>query len=187
MNIRSLGMRWVLVLALAAGALELAGCKPKIGDFKLPERKPGATPVAPAADFTMPALGGVLTDQIKLSDYRGQVVLLDFWATWCPPCRSELPQLNQLYNELKDRGFTIIGMTVDRGEQSAVAAKVQPFGLLYPVGWADAGVQQKFGGIRAVPTKFLLDAGGAIRQQYLGVAPMETLRADIDKLLKPAP
>ncbi len=158
----------------------LAGCTPP---GVAPEREPAVTSGGVAgADFSIPDLANS-GKQLSLAPYKGQVVLLDFWATWCPPCRAELPALNRLYGDLKENGFVIVGMTVDNGSAEQVAEAVRKFGLSYPVGLAGGDVQQAYGGIRAVPTKFLLDKNGAVAKQYLGVVPEKQLRADIETLL----
>ncbi|MBU0677144.1 MAG: TlpA family protein disulfide reductase [Verrucomicrobia bacterium] len=130
---------------------------------------------------SIPSLRG--EEAIDLGNYKGQVVLLDFWATWCPPCRFELPILNKVYSDLKGDGFSIIGMTVDKGSVEKVAPKVAAFEIDYPVGLAGSDVQDAYGGIRAVPTKFLLDRNGSVSKSYVGVVPEEELRADIQALL----
>ena len=158
----------------------LAGCTPP---GLAPEKESAVTPGTVAgAEFSIPNLANP-SQQLSLASYKGQVVLLDFWATWCPPCRSELPALNQLYNDLKENGFVIVGMTVDNGPAEKVAEAVRRFELSYPVGLAGEDVQQAYGGIRAVPTKFLLDKKGAVAKQYEGVVPEKQLRADIETLL----
>jgi thiol-disulfide isomerase/thioredoxin len=138
---------------------------------------------AESSSFSIPSLTDSVSGSISLDDYSGQVVLLDFWATWCPPCRYELPALNKLYAELKGQGFTLIGMTVDKGDVATVAPKVSSFELNYPVGLAGADVQAMYGGIRAVPTKILLDRTGAVQETLVGVVPEEELRAKIEQLL----
>ena len=149
----------------------------------VPEKNPAGTPrEAVGADFSIPNLASS-GESISLSAYQGQVVLLDFWATWCPPCRSELSNLNQLYGDLKGKGFVVLGMTVDKGPVGQVMEAVQRFELTYPVGLAGEDVQRMYGGIRAVPTKFLLDRNGRIAKQYMGVVPEKQLRADIEPLL----
>ena len=83
----------------------LVGCTPQ---GPAPERGAAVTEgTVPGADFSIPSLANP-GEQLSLASYKGQVVLLDFWATWCPPCRSELPELNRLYGELKDKGFVIV-------------------------------------------------------------------------------
>ena len=135
-----------------------------------------------AAGFSVPSLAD--EDQtIRLESYKGKVVLLDFWATWCPPCRHELPALNRMYHELKEDGFVLIGMTIDHGEWSAIAKAVSAFKLSYPMGWSGPEVQKSYGGIEAVPTKFLLDKKGFLRKRYLGLVPDVLLRSDIQTLL----
>lgn len=174
MIMKTLGLLLVSLLVL------LAGCSPS----GLAPKKGSAVTAGevPAADFSIQDLANP-GEQLSLSPYNGHVVLLDFWATWCPPCRSELPALNQLYNDLKQNGFVIVGMTVDNGSAEQVAEAVRRFKLSYPVGLAGEDVQRAYGGIRAVPTKFLLDKKGAVAKQYLGVVPEKQLRADIETLL----
>ena len=167
-------------LFLASLLVLAAGCTPRgsTPDNEAPV-KPGEVA---GAEFSIPNLANP-AEPLSLASYKGQVVLLDFWATWCPPCRVELPALNRLYGELKEKGFVIVGMTVDNGSAEQVAEAVRPFALSYPVGLAGGDVQQSYGGIRAVPTKFLLDKNGAVAKQYLGVVPEKQLRADIETLL----
>jgi len=166
-------------------AVLFAGCRPA----SAPETPPPAAPAPelaeqsePAGTFDIPSLDGS-GGTVSLSAHAGKVVLLDFWATWCPPCRFELPSLNKLYGELKDRGFVIIGMTVDQGSAEKVQPAVAKFGLTYPVGLAGADVQAAYGGIRAVPTKFLLGKDGQVIETFVGLVPEEELRAKIEKAL----
>jgi thiol-disulfide isomerase/thioredoxin len=167
-------------LFLASLLVLLVGCTPP---GLAPEKESAVTLGEVAgAEFSIPNLANP-SEKLSLAPYKGQVVLLDFWATWCPPCRSELPALNRLYNDLKEKGFVIVGMTVDNGSVEQVAEAVKRFELSYPVGLAGEDVQQAYGGIRAVPTKFLLDKKGAVAKQYTGVVPERQLRADVEALL----
>lgn len=169
---------WAGIMAVA-----LTGCGPTGGERPAQPEVPSSGPAA--SPFSVPSLTAA-GESIDLNSYRGQVVLLDFWATWCPPCRSELPDLARLYGELKDRGFVLVGLTVDQGTADSVAQAVGRFEIPYPVGLAGPDIQSAYGGIRAVPTKFLLDAQGKVRKSYLGVVPADQLKADIAALLAEA-
>lgn len=170
-----------LVTLFFIGLLSLGSCRPA------PRVRESLPPAAeskgyPVKGFSVPHLADP-AQTISLDDLKGKVVLIDFWATWCGPCRYEIPTLNALYEKYQDRGFELIGMTVDRGQVSQVAASATKLGLRYPVVWADEQVQMAFGGIRVVPTKFLLDKEGNVRKRYEGVVPEEVLQNDIDSLL----
>ena len=177
---------WRPVSAWMLAVILLAGCKPQTPSSKGPGAGPGREESPVANDFVVTNLAGD-TPTLRLSDFAGQVVLLDFWATWCPPCRAELPTLNKLYQDKKEAGFVVIGLSVDQGETSDIAESVKAFKLTYPVGLANEEVQKAYGGIRAVPTKFLLDKQGIVRQYYVGVVAEDRLRNDIDALLKQPP
>ncbi len=170
-------MKRAYIVVLVMLAVGFGACTPQ------PEApEPPAEPVEPTdtddiGAVTLPSL--TEDEDIRLADYRGNVVLLDFWATWCPPCIAELPTLKELYEEFQDRDFVIIGMTVDQGSINHVRDLVEPYDLPYPVGLADTPVQEAFGGIRVVPTKFLLDRDGRIQETYMGVRPMEEMQTDI--------
>ena len=161
-------------------AVLLAGCVPRA----VPPAREGVVPPEShaAPGFSVPALAGS-SGSLSLTAYAGQVVLLDFWATWCPACRWELPSLDRMYGALKDKGFALIGMAVDEAPRDRLAEAVRHFDVSFPVGWASPEVQAAYGGIRAVPTKFLLDRRGGLRKAYRGVVPPEELRADIEALL----
>lgn len=176
-------MKRTAILSVALSAGFLAGCS--LEPPPSAEKAPGEAAVAPnsaVAPFgRVPNLNGL--EPIDLASYTGRVVMLDFWATWCPPCRFELPVLNRLQRELESKGLTVIGMTVDQGEANAVAEAVKPFDLAYPAGLAGEAVQARYGGIRAVPTKILLDRQGRVRQRIEGVIPEPELRTEVDQLL----
>lgn len=177
MIVRTVGLFLAAILIL----LGVTGCEP--AGEKLPSQGGAAVEQPSAAGFSIPSLRAGGTKNISLSSYAGQVLLLDFWATWCPPCRFEIPALNKLQHQLEDRGFSLIGMTVDRGGLERVARAVQEFDLSYPVGLVGEDVQRLYGGIRAVPTKVLLDKQGRIRKRYEGVVPVHRLRVEIEQLL----
>jgi thiol-disulfide isomerase/thioredoxin len=185
MSCRSGFQRLTVIWARMAAAFLLAtwtGCRPPERSASASSRPAAAEKAYPAPLFS--AVSFSEPDQrITLDAFKGKVLLVDFWATWCPPCRHEIPALNKLYAEYSSRGFEILGMTVDQGDPVAISQGVGKLGVRYPTVLADAEVQQAFGGIRVVPTKFLLDKDGHIRKSYQGVVPEQVLRDDIESLL----
>jgi cytochrome c biogenesis protein CcmG, thiol:disulfide interchange protein DsbE len=165
---------------LASLAVLLAGCMPQM---PASEKESAVSPGEfVGADFNIPNLVDA-GSPLSLAPYRGQVVLLDFWATWNPPCQAELPILNRLYSDLKEKGFVVVGMTIDNSPEAQVSKAIAGFQLDYPVGLAGADVQQAYGGIRVIPTKFLLDKNGNVVKRYEGVVSEEQVRADVENLL----
>jgi cytochrome c biogenesis protein CcmG/thiol:disulfide interchange protein DsbE len=129
------------------------------------------------------------TEMLKLSDYRGKVVVVDFWATWCPPCRKGIPDLIELKKKYGDKDFEIIGISLDkisRGGKTAqdVVPFIKQYGINYPIVWGTMQTTQLFGGVRAIPTTFFIDKSGKIRDKIEGLASISTLENKIENLLK---
>ncbi|HUG41831.1 MAG TPA: TlpA disulfide reductase family protein [Longimicrobiales bacterium] len=134
----------------------------------------------PAADIRVTTLEG---ESIRLSDLRGQVVLVNFWATWCAPCRVEMPGFEKVYEKYRDRGFSIVALSTDRGETGAVADWVGERGLTFPIGMASAEAVRAFGGARTLPTSFLIDRQGRIRHTVRGLFARPALDQAVARLL----
>jgi cytochrome c biogenesis protein CcmG/thiol:disulfide interchange protein DsbE len=138
-----------------------------------------------APDFTLERVDG---GQVTLSELRGQVVLIDFWATWCGPCRRGIPHLNSMYEKFKDDGFEIVGVSVDRpsrglSSKELVTTFMQKQPMNYVNVLATAEVARAYGGIRSIPTAFLVDRDGRIRQSYVGLQRPEVLEHAVKELL----
>jgi len=138
------------------------------------------TAVKKAPDFALTSTGGSI---VKLSDYKGKVVLLDFWATWCPPCRRGIPDLINLKNTFKDKGFEIIGISLDTDTKPDVIPFIKEYGINYPVVYGNADITQKYGGIQAIPTSFVIDRKGNIISTHVGLVPKSTYIQDINKAM----
>lgn len=134
---------------------------------------------APAPDFTLKDING---KDVKLSDYKGKIVIIDFWATWCPPCRKGIPDLIALQKKYKD-DLAVIGISLD---QQNTIKDVVPFyksyGINYPVVYGTGQVVQQFGGVEAIPTSFIIDKEGNIVNKYVGLIPMEEYERNIKVL-----
>ena len=117
-----------------------------------------------AIDFTLKDLTG---RPRNLSSYKGKLVFLNFWATWCGPCRAEIPSMEQLYSELKDQGFTIVAVNSQEPPEQ-VSAFVEETGMSFPVLLDSTGKVGAVYGVRAIPTTYIIDPQGAIRGRMVG-------------------
>jgi thiol-disulfide isomerase/thioredoxin len=119
----------------------------------------------PAPDFKLKDLDG---KDLSLSSLKGRVVLLNFWATWCGPCRAEIPSLIQLQKRYQDR-MQIIGLVVDEDDQTEIRKFIESQGINYPVALAPDDIRIAYGGVSALPTVFLLNASGRVVQKHVGL------------------
>jgi thiol-disulfide isomerase/thioredoxin len=120
---------------------------------------------------------------VKLSDFKGKVVILDFWATWCPPCRMEIPGFVAIQKKYADKGFTVIGVSVDEEGPSAVKPVVIELEVNYPIVVADAKIVSDYGGIEVIPTTFIIDRQGDISSVHEGFTDRATFEGQIQSLL----
>jgi peroxiredoxin len=141
----------------------------------LPETAGNAAP-----SFTLQDLSG---KQVSLSDFRGKVVVLDFWATWCPPCVMEIPHFIELYEQYEAQGFAMVGISLDRDGIGVVEAFASKYKINYPILMNDGRADKDYGGITSIPTTFVIDRAGNIRQKYVGYREKDVFEADIKALL----
>ncbi len=119
----------------------------------------------PAPDFELYSLSG---QKVSLSMYKGKVVLLNFWATWCPPCREEIPSLNALYQMLHPEGLEILGVSEDNSGLDAVKPFVNRFGIVFTVLLDPSRKVGALYSIGGVPETFLIDKNGIVRYKFVG-------------------
>ena len=136
---------------------------------------------AKATDFTLNDLEG---NEVSLSSFQGKVILLDFWATWCPPCRQEIPGFINLYKKYKDKGVEIIGVSLDKSPDK-VKTFVEKGKVNYPILMGNKEVTELYGGVRSIPTTIIIDRDMNIVGQHVGFAEESVFQADIEKLLMP--
>lgn len=124
--------------------------------------EPGDPKLAP--DFTLTSIDG---NRVTLSSLRGQVVLLDFWATWCPPCRAAIPHLVELQNKYRTDGLNVVGMNMDQDPEELVSF-LQENTVNYPILKLTEDVRLAYGGVSSIPVTFLVDRQGRVRHRYMG-------------------
>ena len=125
---------------------------------------------------------GISGGSVSLSEMRGKVVLVDFWASWCPPCRQEAAALEEVYREYAGPEVEFIGVNIWDLEDNA-NTYVKDFGLTYPSGVDTDGVIAIDYGVRGIPEKFFIGRDGVIRQKFVGPMSADTLRQTLDRLL----
>lgn len=133
----------------------------------------------PAPEFALKTLDG---KPLSVSNFHGKVVFLNFWATWCGPCRMEVPDLVELQDKYKDK-LQVIGLDVDDDDPDAVQKYVESNGIQYPVAITPNEVRAAYGGIPALPTSFLVDTEGRIVQKHVGLWSPELYETEIRALL----
>ncbi len=145
-----------------------------------PSAIPVEVPSRPAPEISLRGLDG---NPVALSDYRGQVVLLNNWATWCPPCKAEMPDLEAYHEAHKGEGFTVIA--VNAGDPPAdVRAFAREYGLTFPV-WPDPNTQTlRAFGIQGLPTSFVIDRQGRVRATWTGAITREALEKYVTPYIK---
>ncbi len=133
----------------------------------------------PAPDFQLAGLDG---KPVTLAGSKGKVVLVNFWATWCGPCRAEIPDLVELQKKYKDR-LQILGLVVDDDDLNAIKKFAARFGINYPVALATNDIRIQYGGIPALPTSFVLDSEGRVVQKHEGLRDPVLYETEIRSLL----
>ena len=164
----AIGMALMTVVSLANGA-DNAG--------KVPADS--LTKVAP--DFALTNLSG---QTVRLSDFKGKIVLLDFWATWCPPCRMEIPDFIQLQKQYAGKGFTVLGIALDDEGAAVVKPFAQKLGVNYPLVIGNTRVAARYGGIQALPTAFLIGRDEKILNSFVGARDKSEWEQTIQSVLR---
>src|ERR1700693_1199420 len=133
----------------------------------------------PATEFAVKGIDG---RTVNLAAARGKVVILNFWATWCGPCRMEVPDLVELQKKYQDR-LQVIGLVVDDADEDAVRKFAKRYSINYPVAMATDEMRIQFGGVPALPTSFIIDAQGRVVQKHIGLRDPELYEMEVRALL----
>lgn len=175
--------RLIYVLLLAAGAAWTFAGADRSGAStagQIPAPRQGFL----APDFSLQSLTG---ENIRLADLRGQAVLVNLWAAWCPPCRAEMPALQKMYDEYKGQGFTVLAVNMNfQDDPAAVRPFVRQYGLTFPVLLDSDGNVARLYELRSLPSSFFIDRQGVVREVVIGGPMSEALlRTRIEALLQP--
>jgi peroxiredoxin len=144
----------------------------------------GAAPNKLAPDFELKSMDG---RSVRLSDFRGKAVVLNFWATYCAPCRIEMPWLVDFYERYKSQGLEIVGVSMDDGNQEQVGAFTKEMHVNYTILLGNHSVGDAYGGARFLPQTFLVDRDGRIIQTLIGIKTKEDFEDNIRLLLATRP
>ncbi len=163
-------MRHIGTPSLAAPLVAIVALTIACSQSTSVEAAPRLTPEKerkPAPDFTLRDANGAT---VRLSDYRGKVVLLDFWATWCTPCQVEIPWFVEFEQSLKGKGFAVVGVSMDEDGWDVVRPYIRKRGINYRILLGDDHTAELYGGVEALPTTLLLDRNGRIAAVHKGLA-----------------
>ncbi len=174
----------LLATALGLGACGPAAEPPAEGgaaEAAGPDHPAGSPGRRPAPEFTLPRLDG---GELSLADLRGRVVVIDFWATWCPPCIFQIPILNEIHERYAGRGVEVLGISVDTAGADAVRGFAKEQGIAYPVLLGDESLARAYGA-PGYPSLVVVAPDGTIPSgpPHVGVVDLEQLSAELDALL----
>ena len=167
-------MKRIALLALISSLLfSIFSCSQKKESESIGEIKT-------APYFILSDLNGKM---VSIKDFNGKVLILNFWATWCFPCREEIPNFQDLYAQYKSKGLEIIGISLDEGGSDVLKTFVKDYRISYPILIGNEEVTNVYGGIRGIPTTFVINRKGDIIKKYIGYTDKETFEQDVKPLL----
>jgi peroxiredoxin len=182
------GRKWALAavsalaLALLTFPMLMSGTREgvtNVADAEMPENATCTGEGAANFDFTLKTPGG---GTVNLADYKGRVVLLNFWGTWCPPCRVEVPAFVEVQEAYRDRGLVIVGVAVEDTDE-AVSAFASEMGINYPLAMTQDDLEHAYGPIYGLPLSFFIARDGSICRKHFGELTKERVEQEIAPLL----
>lgn len=167
-----------VILALSAGVLALQRFSI---NSEVVEARAETKTIKAAPTWELKDINGKV---VKSSDFNGKVVILDFWATWCPPCRKEIPGFIELQKQYEKAGLMVVGISLDEEGPAVVEKFMKSNGINYPVVMGTTETVEAFGGIEGIPTTFIIDRKGNLRGKHVGFVEKRVFESEITPLLK---
>jgi thiol-disulfide isomerase/thioredoxin len=164
---------WMVAVFLAGAVVYMGSRAPKPANAPGNSGKSAQPQTAP--DFTLKSIDG---QPVTLSSFRGKVVLLDFWATWCTPCRSEIPRFIEWQQKYRDKGLVVLGVSMDDSTKDA-ANYAREMKMTYPVVMATSDVADSYGGVLGLPVNLLISRDGRIISKDVGATDLNALEKQI--------
>jgi len=165
-----------LMVVVVAGLLMLLRYHPAGGSTAPPALAPGKT----APEFTLQDLQG---NTVRLSDLRGKAVVLNFWATWCPPCKEEIPWFVEMQKEYGAQGLQVVGVSMDATDPKDVLKFAAQYSMNYTILFGDDAVAEAYGGIPYLPTTFYIDRNGVIVERVFGEPPRAEIERNVQRTI----
>lgn len=165
----------IIIVAMVVSLMLVLGIN--LSRHRAPEDEGAQMKGQQAPDFALQSLDG---KTIHLSDFRGKAVLLNFWATWCEPCKVEMPWFIQLQNQYASEGLQIVGVAMDDSSEKDIAAFAHNMGVNYPILLGKEGVGNAYGGVQFLPATFYIDRNGKVVDKIFGLRG----RSEIEDLVK---
>ncbi|HEX6983211.1 MAG TPA: TlpA disulfide reductase family protein [Balneolaceae bacterium] len=180
--------RYFLLLPVLLGVMACSSQNSGSGATEpLPQLDPLSVPLysaaneAKAKDFTVTLVYG---EQFQLSEQKGNVVLLNIWATWCAPCHVETPEFVDLYSKYRDDGLQILGVSIDKQGKAVVKPFMEKYDVNYPVVIDDGTIMEKYGPTMGIPTTYIIGKNGNLKYFAVGALTKKELEPRLKKLLK---
>jgi cytochrome c biogenesis protein CcmG/thiol:disulfide interchange protein DsbE len=145
------------------------------------ESNPSLSRLPSAPNFVLKDLNG---KKVTLTDFKGKVIILTFWATWCPPCRAEIPHFVDLYSAYRSKGLEVVGISLDSYNVGGLKDFVKKYQITYPVLVGDNKISSDYGGITSIPTTFIITQDAKIFRVYVGYLEKSDFEKDIKILLR---
>ncbi|TAL22253.1 MAG: TlpA family protein disulfide reductase [Nitrospirae bacterium] len=165
------------IIVIASLLIFASSCQKKEGEVEV--APPSKGDIAP--DFTLKQING---KAVSLADYKGKVVLVEFWATWCPPCKELAPILNEIHKRYKDKGLVILALVSEDEGEEAITSFIKEQGITYTVVLADQQTTRRYG-ISGIPASFVINKEGRVVNMHMGNTQgiMQELAVEIEGLL----